>query len=318
MGGSGNDTLVGGDGADTLDGGIEGDTLEGGTGNDQITGGAGDDIFVYNPGDGNDTITDFNSGNTGSLGDGNTTNNDFIDLSSYYDSLVELRADFDDDGALNQSTGGDYSDNTQFSSGDSLTFSGADRSSFRNDNTGVVCFAAGTMIRTPTGEVPVEQLRQGDLVTTRDNGPQPLVLSAMRKLSPAELHAAPNLKPILIRPGAFGIDRSLIVSPQHAVVLRQDGEERLIRATHLARTPGHLVFARHEVIFSNGRATESFFPGPNALQSLTPPQRTKICEIFPDLARVAKDTQTPWHAARSYVGWKELPNHIEAFAPAYA
>lgn len=38
----------------------------------------------------------------------------------------------------------------------------------------VICFAAGTMIRTARGERPVEKLRVGDLVVTRDNGLQPL------------------------------------------------------------------------------------------------------------------------------------------------
>ena len=67
------------------------------------------------------TITDFNAGNTGTLDDGNTANNDFIDLSGYYDNLSELYADQADDGILNQSNtldgkgrATDYSDNTQF------------------------------------------------------------------------------------------------------------------------------------------------------------------------------------------------------------
>lgn len=38
----------------------------------------------------------------------------------------------------------------------------------------VTCFAAGTMITTPDGPGAVETLRPGDLVVTRDRGPQPL------------------------------------------------------------------------------------------------------------------------------------------------
>lgn len=69
-GGAGNDLLAGGDGDDWLDGGTGNDTLSGGTGNDTLTGGDGNDRFIYTPGDGHDTITDFNFGNTGTLDDG--------------------------------------------------------------------------------------------------------------------------------------------------------------------------------------------------------------------------------------------------------
>lgn len=155
---NGNDTITGGAGGDTIDAGAGNDTIDGGTGNDLITGGDGNDVFTYTAGDGADTITDFNTGNSGALEDGDTTNNDFIDLSAFYTNLFELRTDFDDDGLLNQSAG-DYSDNTSMAGGDSLTFSGASRSSFAADNTGVVCFAKGTLLRTPTGDVPIETLR---------------------------------------------------------------------------------------------------------------------------------------------------------------
>jgi Ca2+-binding RTX toxin-like protein len=55
-GGAGNDTLVGGDGNDTLIGGDGNDTVLGGRGADTALMGAGDDTFVWNPGDGSDTV----------------------------------------------------------------------------------------------------------------------------------------------------------------------------------------------------------------------------------------------------------------------
>ena len=69
---------------------------------------------------------------------------------------------------LNQSDGSDYSDNSEFGAYDSLTFQGSDRNSFTTDNTGVTCFAAGTAIRTPSGDAPIETLAVGDLVDTQD------------------------------------------------------------------------------------------------------------------------------------------------------
>jgi Ca2+-binding RTX toxin-like protein len=55
-GADGNDTLVGAAGADTLSGGSGNDTLTGSTGDDSLQGGEGADIYLYNLGDGNDTI----------------------------------------------------------------------------------------------------------------------------------------------------------------------------------------------------------------------------------------------------------------------
>ena len=58
-GGKGNDTLLGGLGDDLLDGGQGRDILDGGAGDDILTGGRGGDSFVFRPGFGHDTITDF-------------------------------------------------------------------------------------------------------------------------------------------------------------------------------------------------------------------------------------------------------------------
>ncbi len=58
-GGDGNDTLFGGSGNDTLLGGKGVDRLEGGNGNDILTGGEDSDTFVFRPGFGIDTVTDF-------------------------------------------------------------------------------------------------------------------------------------------------------------------------------------------------------------------------------------------------------------------
>jgi len=59
IGTNGNDTLLGTTSADTINGKLGNDTITGNTGNDTLTGGGGKDRFVYNLGDGIDTITDF-------------------------------------------------------------------------------------------------------------------------------------------------------------------------------------------------------------------------------------------------------------------
>ena len=356
LGGTGDDILTGGDGADVLTGGDGADVIlaeagadtisagsgndyiEGGTGDDLLSGGDGDDYFTYNAGDGLDTISDFNSGNSGALLDGDTNNNDFIDLSSYYDTVFEIWADQADDGVLNQSnltdTKGnttDYSDNLQFGAGEGIVFTGAtaDSSFFATDNTGVVCFARGTLILTTQGEVPVERLSPGAMIVTRDNGPQPLVWLASRKLGRDELARAPKLRPIRLAPDLVGAHTPLIVSPQHAVLFRGDGgDETLVRATHLARMRGgkarvmqgcrqvsyfHLAFEAHQIIFANGAATESFYPGFHAMLGLETSARLELAALFPDLVPACAEDSYGLHA-RPIARYRDLPDHLGALS----
>ncbi|TIO47062.1 MAG: calcium-binding protein, partial [Mesorhizobium sp.] len=67
VGGAGNDTLNGSNGnemlyglagTDTLNGSDGNDTLSGGVDNDALNGGSDNDTYVFNPGDGSDTIND--------------------------------------------------------------------------------------------------------------------------------------------------------------------------------------------------------------------------------------------------------------------
>ena len=67
--GSGNDTIYGGTGNDTLNGQNGNDILAGGTGNDTLNGSYGNDTYVWNLGDGFDTISDYQSSSTESRED---------------------------------------------------------------------------------------------------------------------------------------------------------------------------------------------------------------------------------------------------------
>ncbi|HEV8407163.1 MAG TPA: hypothetical protein VGQ34_04440, partial [Sphingomicrobium sp.] len=60
----GDDVLHGGAGDDIIDGGPGNDTIAGGPGTDILTGGDGTDTFVFQAGDGSDTITDLAPGET--------------------------------------------------------------------------------------------------------------------------------------------------------------------------------------------------------------------------------------------------------------
>jgi len=326
-GGAGNDTIMGGASRDTIMGGAGHDTLGGGDADDILTGGDGNDTFVFEAGDGSDTITDFNFGNSGALGDGDTSNNDFIDLGSFYDNLVELRGDFDDDGVLNQSNDAtvDYSNNDDMQSGDGVRFAGAERSSFTADNTGVVCFTSGTALRTPRGDVLIDDLRVGDLVCTMDNGPQPVCWIGRRALGPADLAHSPHLRPVLIKQHVLGSARDLLVSGQHGMVI--GGDRHLARAKHLAQTMGgiriaqgkrqvtyiHLMFEAHQIIFAENIPSESFYPGPMALRMMGQAARTEVLALFPghtDMSLSNAVVCAYGHTARDFLPKRDLRKYL--------
>ncbi len=61
-GSAGDDILKGFAGNDTINAQGGDDVLDGGTGNDSLNGGAGNDIYLYGMGDGNDSITNYDTG----------------------------------------------------------------------------------------------------------------------------------------------------------------------------------------------------------------------------------------------------------------
>ena len=67
-----NDILIGNGGNDTINAGNGNDRLLGGTGNDTLNGGSGDDTYLWNWGDGMDTISDTGNHDKISFGDGIT------------------------------------------------------------------------------------------------------------------------------------------------------------------------------------------------------------------------------------------------------
>ena len=161
----------------------------------------------------------------------------------------------------------------------------------------IPCFVAGTMIATPNGEARVEQLVPGDLVMTQDDGPQPLRWIGQRTVA-----AAGKFAPICVRANTFGSHRELLVSPEHRILVRDSlaellfGEaEVLVAAKDLvndrsvrARAGGevtyvHLMFDKHQVVFSEGLATESFLPGPQTEKSFEKDILDEICALFPEL-----------------------------------
>jgi hypothetical protein len=173
---------------------------------------------------------------------------------------------------------------------------------------GMICFTPGTRILTPSGAVPVESLRAGDLVQTKDSGAQPIRWTGSRHMTGARLFAMPRLRPVRIRAGAFGIgepDEEITVSPEHRMVLRGavaralfNTPEVLVAARDLINgdsvvldtkarsvTYHHLLLPRHEVLFANGLETESFHPANTALSTLGATDRARLLQEMPQIGR---------------------------------
>lgn len=161
----------------------------------------------------------------------------------------------------------------------------------------IPCFVAGTLIATPDGEVPVETLVAGDLVLTHDNGPQPVRWIGRRRVS-----AKGALAPVRIAANTFGRHRDLLVSPLHRVLIRDGlaellfGEpDVLVAARDLVNDASvrpvvggeveyvHILFDEHQVVFSEGLATESFLPGPQITRSFEREIVAEIRALFPEL-----------------------------------
>ena len=169
----------------------------------------------------------------------------------------------------------------------------------------IVCFVKGTLIETELGDVPIEQLRVGDFIRTRDNGFQPVRIVHTRTLTTETLQSNPSLFPVRINAGALaqGLPRrDLWVSQQHRMLLNRpwfsvlfDEPEAMVRAKSLTYgTPiasidtllasvsyYHLVFDDHQIVFSEGAPSESFHPGKMALSSLTSEALAEFYDIFP-------------------------------------
>ena len=185
---------------------------------------------------------------------------------------------------------------------------------------GSICFQRGTLIRTPTGEVPVHKLREGDLIVTQDRGPQPI-----RWIGNSMARAEGVQAPVRFAPGTIGNRRALRVSPQHRIYVTGWKAEVLMGMDHclvpaLGFVNGttvrqvedgrpveywHLLFDQHEIIFAEGAATESFHPGPVALATLGPDQRREVLRLFPKLAQDAGAPALP----------SVPPRMARAFAP---
>ena len=186
--------------------------------------------------------------------------------------------------------------------------------------TGATGLCEGTDLRTPFGERKIENLRQGDLVVTRDNGLQPVRLIWARTLTKAEVAADPSLAPVYFAPRAIGPmmpKRALQVGAAHRLLIpgwRLEDEDDTTSCLIPARdvdglslgnegdpdevTYYNIVFDEPQVFSANGLPVESFTPSEETLAFSPKDVREAMRSLFPDLGPKFADYPTPRYKVR--------------------
>jgi len=189
------------------------------------------------------------------------------------------------------------------------TLVGIDRTTARQKFAQIACvsFSRGTHITMASGaQKPIETLAVGDMVLTRDDGPQ-----AVRWIGQTTVRAVGEFAPIRIRAGTLHNEHDLIVSPDHRLFIYQRFDalgagrhEVLVRARHLvngdtvARLSGgfvdyfQLLFDRHHIIFAEGIAAETFFVD------------TRTRDALPEELGRALDSRLPGHEGRRHLEYE--------------
>jgi len=164
----------------------------------------------------------------------------------------------------------------------------------------VTCFAKGTLIDTPDGPRKVEDLQCGDLVDTRDHGPQPIRWAGAKTVLGRGAFA-----PVRIAAGALGNTQTLFVSQEHRMAVDTSVVEMLlgtssalVAAKFLVGLDGitqtdraeisyhHLLFDAHQIIRSAGCWSESFFLASNSVAALDRDAQREVFALFPEIAQM--------------------------------
>lgn len=144
-------------------------------------------------------------------------------------------------------------------------------------------FIRGTHLTLSTGQQRrVEELKPGDMLLTRNSGPQPI-----RWIGQHTLRASGDFAPVKISKGTLNNANDLLVSPDHRLFVYQREDklgagrpEVLLRAAHLVnghsitvQEGGHvdyfqLLFDDHQIVYAEGIAAETLLISPHTRSAL--------------------------------------------------
>lgn len=183
------------------------------------------------------------------------------------------------------------------------------------------CFVRGALVETPNGAVRIESLKVGDFVRTRDNGFQPLRWIGYGRIYRHVMTSDPRRYPIRLRAGALDTNipmRECYFSRQHRVLVTtmDNPDGVLIPVKDLIGQPGielasdwqghidyfHMLFDRHEIVFSDGVQSESLLLTEYSFSLLGAAAKSEILTVVPN-----NDEMKP---ARKIFKGKLARNHL--------
>ncbi len=156
-------------------------------------------------------------------------------------------------------------------SGGGVTTSQSTRNQvYLETNLAAPCYCPGTLIRTDRGDVAVERLAIGDRVITLAGSAEPIRWIGRRAFAGRFIEGRRDVLPVCIHQGALGSGlprRDLHVSPLHAMYLHGAlvPAVELVNGVSVTQADAvdhveyiHVELARHQVIWAEGAASESF------------------------------------------------------------
>jgi hypothetical protein len=148
---------------------------------------------------------------------------------------------------------------------------GATTIGFGSNETAIVaCYGRGTLIATPRGEVPVEDLSIGDEVVTASGALRPIKWIGRRSYGGRFIIGRTDILPICIKAGALDANvprRDLWISPHHAMYLEGALIEvkDLVNGVSIVQAQAvdkveyfHIELDSHDVIVAEGALSETF------------------------------------------------------------
>jgi len=174
---------------------------------------------------------------------------------------------------------------------------GIDRENAHQKFAEVACvsFSRDTHITMASGEQRrIEDLRVGDMVLTRDDGPQ-----QVRWIGQSTVRAVGEFAPIRIKAGALHNENDLFVSPDHRLFIYQRSDalgagrsELLVRARYLVNGDSvvqqdggfidyfQLLFDHHQIIYAEGIAAETLLVDTRTRAALPKDLREALADLL--------------------------------------
>jgi len=161
------------------------------------------------------------------------------------------------------------------------------------------CLARGTQVLTPSGNVVIEKLRQGDLITTISDGDSPILWIGRRRMN---LRGHP--RPEVVQPICFyqdsiadGVPQSdLLLSPDHALYLGGllipaktfVNGATIVQLIRTSVTYYHIELSNHGIIFAEGAPVETYLETGNrgAFEN-----GGKPVQLHPDFAQTLREAK---------------------------